>query len=75
MEQLPFKRPADEVRAHIIEALKHLPMRPDELSDTEVADWTQLYGDLRHDLSEPERVMAAEALKRGIHYEADEDSE
>lgn len=73
MERLPFRRPADQVRAHIIEALKYLPPRPDELTDTEVSDFTQLYGDLRHDLAVPVALMAAEAAKRSIYYVPDPD--
>lgn len=74
MEKMHFKRPADQVRAHIIEALKHLPVEPHQLTDTEVADWTTLYGDLRHDLATSVGLMAAEAVKRGISYVPDPDN-
>lgn len=73
MERLPFHRPADRARAHIIEALKFLPMRPDELTDTEVQDFVQLYGDTKHDLSPKVGLMVAEAAKRGIKYVVDPD--
>lgn len=72
MERLPFKRPADAARAHIIEALKFLPMNPDQLSDTDVTDWTTLYGDLKHDFAAPVGLMRAEAEKRGIEYVPDD---
>lgn len=72
-ERLPFHRDVDRARAHLIEALKYLPARPDELSDTDVSDFTQLYGDLRSDLAVPVGLMAAEAMKRSIYYVAEPD--
>ncbi|WP_100504020.1 hypothetical protein [Mycobacteroides abscessus] len=72
-ERLNFRRDVDKARQAFIDALKWLPPHPNELSDTDISAFTQLYGDLRSDLAVPVGLMAAEAMKRSIYYVAEPD--